>query len=114
MTKNVGQKQLLTNIAWINLNTKGERNKIDIELNISGKIHYIEVKTTTESVNSGETLKFFMSCTHFEAATNWGRDTNLIFVVGINDPIPKLLYFNFNDNWLNSFWIIMVPTGKSP
>ena len=44
-----------------------------------------------------------MSCTHFEAATNWGRDTNLIFVVGINDAIPKLLYFNFNDNWLNSF-----------
>lgn len=89
------------NVTWNNSDV--ESKGIDIELRIKDKIHFIEVKTTTESVNIGNDLRFFMSSNQFNAATSWGRDTHLIFVVGINDTEPKLLYFNFNNEWLDSF-----------
>jgi uncharacterized secreted protein with C-terminal beta-propeller domain len=88
------------NVIWNN--KEGESCKsFDIELNVNGKTHFIEVKTTSKSLN-GEDLQFVMSNKQFREVTSWGRDTHLIFVVGINDE-PKLLYFNFNNEWLDSF-----------
>ena len=89
------------NVTWNN--KEGEScESFDIELNVNGETHFIEVKTTSKSPNR-EDLQFIMSSNQFNAATRWGRDKHLIFVVGINDAEPKLLYFNFNDDWLNSF-----------
>jgi hypothetical protein len=79
-----------------------DTGKVDIVLVTKGETHYIEVKTTTESVKTDNVLRFFMSNKQFIDATSWGRDKHLIFVVGINDE-PKLLYFNFNNEWLDSF-----------
>jgi len=88
------------NVTWNNKN--GESGKTDIELNVNGTTHFIEVKTTIKSPNS-EDLQFIMSNKQFREATSWRRDRHLIFVVGINDTEPKLLYFNFNDKWLDGF-----------
>jgi hypothetical protein len=89
------------NVIWNN--AYGESKDIDIQLSIKDKIHYIEVKATIESVNFGNDLGFFMSSNQFQKATTYNKDFHLIFVVGINDAEPKLLYFNFNDEWLDSF-----------
>lgn len=91
-------------VIWNNenvTNSDEDSGGIDIELHINGKIHQIEVKTTVES-HRNNSVRFFMSSNQFEAATSWGKNTHLVFVTDINAS-PKVLYFNFNENWLDDF-----------
>lgn len=94
------------NVIWYNEDATclaEDKGGIDIViLNDHEIIHRIEVKTTIKSLNAEDNVQFNMSNKQFEAAMNWGKDTHLVFVTGIEDQNPKHLYFNFNDNWLNS------------
>jgi hypothetical protein len=92
-------------IVWHNKNAKSiqdDRGGIDIEIKDSNNktIHNIEIKTTIKSTSKDKSVSFTLSSKQFEAATDWGRDTHLIFVTGIEDDEPKVLYMNFDNNWL--------------
>jgi hypothetical protein len=92
-------------IVWHNKDAKSiqdDRGGIDIEVKDSNNktIHNIEIKTTVKSTSKEESVSFTLSSKQFEAATDWGRDIHLIFVTGIEDDEPKVLYMNFDNNWL--------------
>jgi hypothetical protein len=93
-------------VVWHNENAKSikdDKGGIDIEVHdhLGKTVHNIEVKTTIKSSKKDDKLAFYMSSEQFEAATSWGRNTHLIFVTGIEDGEPKLLYMNFDNNWLS-------------
>lgn len=92
-------------VIWHNKNAKSiqdDKGGIDIEIkdNDNNTIHNIEIKTTIKSTSRDKSVSFTLSSKQFEAATDWGRDTHLIFVTGIEDDEPKVLYMNFNNDWL--------------
>lgn len=95
----------IDNVTWYNENSTSyhdDKGGIDFKVkDQNSKILNIEVKTTTGSIYSDSKIKFTLSSKQFEAARSWGRDTHLIFVSGIGDNKPELLYMNFDNNWLD-------------
>lgn len=94
----------IDNVVWHNefsTSYKDDKGGIDFEVldENSNKLN-IEVKTTTGSIHADSKVQFTLSSKQFEAARSWGRDTHLIFVSGIDDNEPELLYMNFDNNWL--------------
>jgi len=92
-------------VIWHNKNAtsiQDDRGGIDIEVKDSNNntIHNIEIKTTIKSTSKDKSVSFTLSSKQFEAATDWGRDTHLVFVTGIEDDEPSVLYMNFDNNWL--------------
>lgn len=94
----------IDNVVWHNESStsyQDDKGGIDFEVldENSNKLN-IEVKTTTGSIYTDSKIQFTLSSKQFEAARSWGRNTHLIFVSGIDDKDPELLYMNFDNNWL--------------
>ena len=99
------EKFSIDKVIWHNkkvISIQDDRGGIDIEIkdNDNKIIHNIEIKTTIKSTSMDNSVSFTLSSKQFEAATDWGRDTHLVFVTGIEDDEPKVLYMNFDNNWL--------------
>jgi hypothetical protein len=92
-------------VTWHNEHSNSyldDKGGIDFEvIDKNNKKLNIEVKTTTGSIYTDSKIQFTLSSRQFEAARSWGRDTHLIFVSGIDDNKPELLYMNFDNNWLD-------------
>ncbi len=94
----------IDNVTWHNEHSNSyldDKGGIDFEVidKNNTKLN-IEVKTTKGSIHTDSKIQFTLSSKQFEAARSWGRDTHLIFVSGIDDNKPELLYMNFDNNWL--------------
>jgi hypothetical protein len=103
--KSLIQKFPIDSVVWHNENSessKDDRGVIDIEIKnkLGNTIHKIEVKTTVNSSSYDETLTFYMSSRQFKHAQQFGNNTHLIFVTGINDLEPKMLVMNFDNDFL--------------
>jgi len=90
----------------IDNNSNGEKKKIDFEIldtDLMTVIHKIEVKSTVNKVDNNlkESVEFYMSKEQYLNAQEYGKDTHLIFVTGVESHNPKFLYMNFDNSWLN-------------
>ena len=87
-------------------NSDAESKKIDFEIldeKLNNTIHYIEVKATTFEANSKKNneVAFYMSSEQYKKSLQYGKDTHLIFITGVETTNPEFLYMNFDNNWLD-------------
>ncbi len=85
-------------------NAKGESQKIDFEIldkDLKNTIHYIEVKATIKEANQkNDDVAFYMSSEQYQKALQYGSNTHLIFVTGVETENPEFLYMNFDKSWI--------------